>query len=1433
MNSSKNNRNSFLKLNDRKELRNDDNKKLSLREKKKSMDLNRLKKKSMDFYRASISRPTNRLERRIISMNATFSSNINNSKLDNSQISLQNSRVVPELNYKGIEKDIKNVILDMANDALLEIRRQSCDELDLYKNKQQLKGQLSNSNTIDTGRHEEIKNKKKKYRRSKTQYNRNFLKYKTRKNTKNTSENSGSVLNYRNTNSTIYDKISTRSIEHTSKSLRFKNESKTSAADKFRFYGRGGIIEDSFNESETDEEEYEEDSFLINPETTAFLIYDIIIFFASLYSSTFISFDIANECFCYQNRKSIKFYLNYGIDILFIIDLFIHFFLQFYSKKDKLIKNRMKIINNYLTGWFFFDFLTALPFNILYYYYCNYYPSQICVLYEKNNMTYYLVMLRYLKSIKIFKMPANKKNQFIMRVTEEASNNPSFTETVDLIIELLLVSFGLHILSCIHIFIGKYTYPGWIFANEFQNFSLSNLYMISVYYLIQTMTTVGYGDISSDSFLEIIFRIILLAVGIICYSWLISNISNSINKQSYASINFQNDLILLENIRREHRDLPFNIYTDVKHYLEHKHFRRNIYDKELLINSLTYSLKNSLIFSMYKTEIQRFSFFKGISNTNFLSEMLYNFTSNICKKNEVLMNENEIIEEIIFVKDGRLSLEIPIDMENPEISTEEYLGQGFMDFAFKFDKENKFNLEDLNISKRSITFLLEEKKDNNLFQYKNEKIKKSNKDDNTIFYLRIYDILKDESYGGIYMFYGKRSPFKVKVKSKRAKLYTIKRDDFSTISETYKNIIQRNHKKEKRHLKMVKNGLIKNISRFCSSNGIKIAEEHTEIINKAVKKINNKMLPDILKNTDLGKTIVDNHESDVEIHKSTLKPPTEKPKKTQKDIINEKRNTLSNLVKESASPFNNLNIRKHKKSYNFIPRGSLGLGIHMLSGFRQNYIEDLGSSKELNYKQKENINKILNIKIENTKKRYSQPLINKIKTKIGSNIESTKSLKGIDFNYNYSESEKSKKTIRLEQNMEIEDINDSYPMTINSLPLSLKDKIKKRINDLKQIKKQNKKEILSENSNEFKMEHISVEINNNNITTTTNNNNSQYNNNTLSNINISKYISQYNNNNLSNFNISNYNLNSTVNDTNNNTNNKTTNNNKRNKKIKRSNSEKKNHNNLIIKDKDNNNMSPKNTKNKHKRVSSASKRKKYKSLIFKKSGKISAKQRLLRLNSSSKNLNIKSPKTVSAYKKMSLNRHSLQKNGDGFSSTSADSFEIKRSYKNINKVSGGRYIKDKKLQKKTMNFIIKYKKEKEKVEYIKTLLTDNYDIKKDHKEEENQFKIIENSIKAEKNKMSDVILKKKKKKQKEIKIDKNNIKTFYNNNNSNNLIKYMSHSHKNTNKKNSTQKHLSLNVNGDMSNSTLRLNSLSINQDETLGKLNASHNDNKIFDIPE
>ena len=43
-------------------------------------------------------------------------------------------------------------------------------------------------------------------------------------------------------------------------------------------------------------------------------------------------------------------------DILFIFDLVINFFLEYYSNEEEeiLIKNNSKIIKNYIFGWFFF-----------------------------------------------------------------------------------------------------------------------------------------------------------------------------------------------------------------------------------------------------------------------------------------------------------------------------------------------------------------------------------------------------------------------------------------------------------------------------------------------------------------------------------------------------------------------------------------------------------------------------------------------------------------------------------------------------------------------------------------------------------------------------------------------------------------------------------------------------------------------------------------------------------------------------------------------------------------------------------------------------------------------------------------------------------------------------------------------------------------------
>ena len=1321
----------------------------------------------------------------------------NNNKLSHQKIGINDSYIITEMNYKGIEEEIKCEILEMKNDCILEMRKQSFDGLELYKKKQ-----INNSLTETKDSHNS-KNKSKRLIKSKTNYSGKIFKKKNvlLKRAKRISIKESKISKKLSKNSDNFKEINSK---RRSLSRSKQSENKSLIKERFRFYGRGGIIEDSYNENESDEE-FEEEKYLINPETIPFLIYDIIIFIAALYSLIFIPYEITSRCL--GTEENYKMFINYSIDILFIIDFFINFFfVEYYNKKDKLVKKHLKIIKHYLKSWFVPDLLSALPINIIYYHFLQR-SNLMCYEYEKNEVIYYLTLLKCLKTTKIFKMSADKQNQLVSRLLEETTNNPSLNERVDLSIEIFLVIFGLHILSCIHIFIGNFTFPSWIFINEFQDFSLANKYLTSLYYLIQTMTTVGYGDISSHSFIEIIFRIILLGVGIICYSWLISNISNGINKQSYAATNFSNDCLLLESIRKEHLDLPFKIYMLIKHHLEKKHFHQNLYDKNLLINSLPYSLKNNLIFSMFKIEIEKFNYFKGISNTNFLSELLYHFSSVTYKKNEILFNENEIIEEIIFVKDGRVSLELPIDIENTEQSANEYLSDDFMNFAFNFDNEDNFKLVDSNISNHSITSLFYETEKQG-FHFKEEILKIKQKEQK-IFYLRIYDLHKNEDYGSIYMFYGKRSPFQVKVKSKLAKLYIIRRNDFANLCGAYKNIIKRTHKKEQKHLKSIKYGLLKTLDKFCISNGIKIQDKYKENIIKAEREIDRKNLPDILKKTSVGKTIVNNNEIDEDLKQtirdfhskikilkaSTLLEQKAKHNSTNikkekrvsignesrlsvsRNVVNEKKKTLAILMKERGS-IQSLNLNNHKKSFNRLSRLNFGMGKNIIPSFQPTYIGDTYLNREEKVFNEVELNKALEKKIENAKQRIS------LFTSYSKRTNSNKSLlnrENVRCETIKSDiSKQSTDTIKLQEN-DSDDINlDMWPVTINVLPLSLQNKIEENIK---------RKQIIKENNNKFRIDHLFVEIKNKRINT-----NSDY------------FENNINKNNYSTINLSNNNY------TSHNHENSNTNYNS-NIKYTKSKSEKINKINGENKDLNHKKQHLLNINKDNKKVFTF----KNTSRSITKSNSLKLDKSLLNISTIKNKINNKKSKEFSVLeenKKEFLKNTNSKKdndliNSDNLSSTSADSFEIKRSYKNLNDMTKGRYIKDKKLQEKTNKFVrVNVFKKRKNVVTLKSCLTDNLDIKE--------------YLKEKKRKNSEFLLKKKKQMNKEKTENENNISKndeypiF-----KNHLIKSPK---KNKNKRKQNKNKILMEKN-ENDNSEIRQNSLYLNPDETLSKLNISNND--------
>ena len=241
----------------------------------------------------------------------------------------------------------------------------------------------------------------------------------------------------------------------------------------------------------------------------------------------------------------------------------------------------------------------------------------------------------------------------------------------------LMCILGFNIFICFHIYIGRHTYPNWILSTNNQDKDFLNLYLISLYFLITTITSVGYGDITCVSLGETFFQIILLTIGVIAYSWVVSTLGNYVKIETKAVIKYNRDIELLEEIRIAYPKMPFKLYNKIQRHLEAVSHQKERYNTKILINNLPFTLKNKLMFIIYKNVIRNFIFFKECENSDFIIKVLTSFIPLTVKKGSILIHEGELIDNIIFVKEGRLSLVAAIDLDNPLVSINNYLNEKF------------------------------------------------------------------------------------------------------------------------------------------------------------------------------------------------------------------------------------------------------------------------------------------------------------------------------------------------------------------------------------------------------------------------------------------------------------------------------------------------------------------------------------------------------------------------------------------------------------------------------------------------------------------------------------------------------------------------------------------------------------------------------------
>ena len=395
-------------------------------------------------------------------------------------------------------------------------------------------------------------------------------------------------------------------------------------------------------DTDTEDEESENEKeipWIILPDNPYKKMWDLLIAFLILYSAIVTPYDIA-----FSDSSKVSWF-DILIDILLGIDIVLTFFSAYTDDEENLVKNHKKIIKKYLKSWFIVDIISVLPIS----YFFN--PSgKYSGLTKISKLPKLYRLIKLTKLLRITKMSSkgnlNKVTKFFM---EKLKINANVERLFFFVLTFLLMN---HLCACFWYFMAKiedFSPDSWVVRLGYIDSSNVELYIISFYWTLTTVTTVGYGDITAGTTIERIYNLFIMSFGVLLYSFAIGSLSSIVSTLDQKSEEMNQKLQILSSIKKDF-NLEQGIYDKVRKVIKYD-LSRNQKDKMVFLQELPNKLRIELSQIMHDKVIQNFYFFRD-QPSDFFAYVAPLLKPVKFSQNDYLYKCQDMIDEMYFVAKG-------------------------------------------------------------------------------------------------------------------------------------------------------------------------------------------------------------------------------------------------------------------------------------------------------------------------------------------------------------------------------------------------------------------------------------------------------------------------------------------------------------------------------------------------------------------------------------------------------------------------------------------------------------------------------------------------------------------------------------------------------------------------------------------------------------